>query len=171
MKYPEFNSLCFFIPILISLFSQYLVVAEPRVPCFFIFGDSIVDNGNNNFRQTTSRADFLPYGIDFPGGPTGRFSNGRNFADILGLYSVSLSNLVLGVKHLYHPLFWQLNYWGLRNTSRDMQTLRMKILSEEWITGRAEQEFLMKLEEHLYVLSHCSCIPRATIHKYIYTFL
>lgn len=83
MKYPKFNSLWFFMPIIISLFSQYLVVAEPRVPCFFIFGDSIVDNGNNNFRQTTSRADFLPYGIDFPGGPSGRFSNGRNFADIL----------------------------------------------------------------------------------------
>ncbi|XP_073157154.1 GDSL esterase/lipase At1g29660-like [Henckelia pumila] len=76
-------SLWFFTSMLII--SQYLqlVVAEPRVPCFFIFGDSIVDNGNNNFRQTISRADFLPYGIDFPGGPTGRFSNGRNFADIL----------------------------------------------------------------------------------------
>ncbi|XP_073291249.1 GDSL esterase/lipase At1g29670-like [Primulina huaijiensis] len=78
----------YFVPILIilSLFSQYQqlqVLAEPQVPCFFIFGDSIVDNGNNNFRQTTSRADFLPYGIDFPGGPTGRFSNGRNIADIL----------------------------------------------------------------------------------------
>ncbi|XP_073061349.1 GDSL esterase/lipase At1g29660-like [Primulina eburnea] len=84
MKYhPEI-----FVPILIilSLFSQWeqqQVLAEPQVPCFFIFGDSIVDNGNNNFRQTTSRADFLPYGIDFPGGPTGRFSNGRNIADIL----------------------------------------------------------------------------------------
>ena len=33
---------------------------------FFVFGDSLVDNGNNNFLATTARADAYPYGIDYP---------------------------------------------------------------------------------------------------------
>ncbi|RAL39928.1 hypothetical protein DM860_008068 [Cuscuta australis] len=56
---------------------------EPQVPCFFIFGDSLVDNGNNNGILTLARANYLPYGIDFPSGSTGRFTNGRTFVDIL----------------------------------------------------------------------------------------
>lgn len=51
---------------------------------FFVFGDSLVDNGNNNFLATTARADSPPYGIDFPTGrPTGRFSNGFNIPDFI----------------------------------------------------------------------------------------
>lgn len=58
--------------------------AEPQVPCYFIFGDSLVDNGNNNQLQSLARANYLPYGIDFPGGPTGRFSNGKTTVDVVG---------------------------------------------------------------------------------------
>ncbi|OEL37470.1 GDSL esterase/lipase LTL1 [Dichanthelium oligosanthes] len=51
---------------------------------FFVFGDSLVDNGNNNYLMTTARADSPPYGIDFPTHrPTGRFSNGKNIPDII----------------------------------------------------------------------------------------
>ncbi|KAJ6792635.1 GDSL esterase/lipase-like [Iris pallida] len=51
---------------------------------FFVFGDSLVDNGNNNFLATTARADAPPYGIDYPTHrPTGRFSNGLNMPDII----------------------------------------------------------------------------------------
>ncbi|KAK3007492.1 hypothetical protein RJ639_014614 [Escallonia herrerae] len=63
---------------------QMLVRAEPQVPCYFIFGDSLVDNGNNNALTTLAKVNFPPYGIDFVNGPTGRFSNGRTTADILG---------------------------------------------------------------------------------------
>ena len=56
----------------------------PQVPCFFIFGDSLVDNGNNNGMLTLARANYRPYGIDFPGGPSGRFTNGRTYVDALG---------------------------------------------------------------------------------------
>ncbi|EPS64602.1 hypothetical protein M569_10182, partial [Genlisea aurea] len=56
----------------------------PQVPCFFIFGDSLVDNGNNNDRETESKANYPPYGIDFPYGATGRFTNGRTIADLIG---------------------------------------------------------------------------------------
>ncbi|XP_076916810.1 GDSL esterase/lipase At5g45670-like [Bidens hawaiensis] len=58
-------------------------LAVPQVPCYFIFGDSLYDNGNNNHLVTEARANFPPYGIDFPDGPTGRFSNGRNIADVI----------------------------------------------------------------------------------------
>ncbi|XP_051218148.1 GDSL esterase/lipase LTL1 [Lolium perenne] len=54
---------------------------------FFVFGDSLVDNGNNNYLVTTARADAPPYGIDYPTHmPTGRFSNGLNIPDIISEY-------------------------------------------------------------------------------------
>ncbi|KAJ0682398.1 putative triacylglycerol lipase [Helianthus annuus] len=59
------------------------VVGKPQVPCYFIFGDSLVDNGNNNRLVTFAKATYLPHGIDFSSGPTGRFCNGRNFADFM----------------------------------------------------------------------------------------
>ncbi|XVF51204.1 hypothetical protein PTKIN_Ptkin04bG0165800 [Pterospermum kingtungense] len=57
--------------------------------CFtsFVFGDSLVDAGNNDYLFTLSKADSPPYGIDFKpsgGQPTGRFTNGRTIADIVG---------------------------------------------------------------------------------------
>lgn len=57
---------------------------QAQVPGFFIFGDSLVDNGNNNGIVTLARANYRPYGIDFPQGVTGRFTNGRTYVDVLG---------------------------------------------------------------------------------------
>ena len=48
----------------------------------FVFGSSVVDNGNNN--KKIAHCDYLPYGIDYPDGPTGRYSNGKNVADQIG---------------------------------------------------------------------------------------
>lgn len=58
------------------------VKAAPQVPCLFIFGDSLVDNGNNNQLNSLAKANYMPYGIDFPGGPSGRFSNGKTTVDV-----------------------------------------------------------------------------------------
>lgn len=70
---------------------MFLVLHFQFVPCFcftsFLFGDSLVDAGNNNYIFTLSKADSPPYGIDFTpsrGHPTGRFTNGRTIADIIG---------------------------------------------------------------------------------------
>ncbi|WRX35031.1 GDSL lipase/esterase - like 10 [Theobroma cacao] len=60
--------------------------AAPQVPCYFIFGDSLSDNGNNNNLKTLAKVNYLPYGIDFPEGPTGRFSNDRNMQDVIVEY-------------------------------------------------------------------------------------
>lgn len=59
------------------------------VPAMFVFGDSLIDNGNNNNLPSLAKANYFPYGIDFAGGPTGRFSNGYTIVDgianLLGL--------------------------------------------------------------------------------------
>lgn len=54
------------------------------VPAMFIFGDSLIDNGNNNDLPSLAKANYFPYGIDFNGGPTGRFSNGYTMVDTIG---------------------------------------------------------------------------------------
>lgn len=53
----------------------------------FIFGDSLVDAGNNNYLSTLSKANIPPNGIDFKasgGNPTGRYTNGRTIGDLVG---------------------------------------------------------------------------------------
>ncbi|GLU21383.1 hypothetical protein SLE2022_375260 [Rubroshorea leprosula] len=60
------------------------VIGSPQFPAMFVFGDSLVDDGNNNNLNSLAKANFLPYGIDFYGRPTGRFCNGRNIIDFLG---------------------------------------------------------------------------------------
>ncbi|PIA25716.1 hypothetical protein AQUCO_10800006v1 [Aquilegia coerulea] len=67
---------------LVLVFSMLVPQAEARA--FFVFGDSLVDNGNNNYLATDARADAPPYGIDYPTHrPTGRFSNGYNIPDLI----------------------------------------------------------------------------------------
>ncbi|CAO2161923.1 unnamed protein product [Urochloa humidicola] len=56
---------------------------QPPLPCMYIFGDSLVDNGNNNNILSLARANYRPYGIDFHEGPPGRFTNGRTMVDFL----------------------------------------------------------------------------------------
>ncbi|XP_058095355.1 GDSL esterase/lipase At1g71691-like [Magnolia sinica] len=58
--------------------------AASQVPAMFVFGDSLVDPGNNNNLKTLAKANFYPNGIDFPAGVTGRFCNGGTVADHLG---------------------------------------------------------------------------------------
>ncbi|KAM7526661.1 hypothetical protein LguiA_016563 [Lonicera macranthoides] len=60
------------------------IATQADARAFFVFGDSLVDNGNNNYLATSARADAPPYGIDYPTHrPTGRFSNGLNIPDII----------------------------------------------------------------------------------------
>ncbi|KAK8969663.1 GDSL esterase/lipase [Platanthera guangdongensis] len=67
-------------------FPLFALLAPPPADAraFFVFGDSLVDNGNNNYLATTARADAPPYGVDYPTHrPTGRFSNGLNIPDLI----------------------------------------------------------------------------------------
>jgi len=59
----------------------------------FIFGDSLVDAGNNNYIGSLARANYGANGVDFPGGKaTGRFCNGRTVADIIGTYADKMNS-------------------------------------------------------------------------------
>ncbi|KAF8042571.1 hypothetical protein BT93_A1031 [Corymbia citriodora subsp. variegata] len=59
------------------------VLGAPQVPCYFIFGDSLADAGNNNNLLALAKSNYPPYGVDFPDGFTGRFTNGPTSVDII----------------------------------------------------------------------------------------
>ncbi|QHN84023.1 hypothetical protein HN51_038632 [Arachis hypogaea] len=74
--------------VIIPLRTLGLVRLPPNVtiPAVFVFGDSIMDTGNNNNNlKTEARCNFPPYGEDLEGGgmPTGRFSNGKVPSDFV----------------------------------------------------------------------------------------
>ncbi|KAJ0946912.1 putative triacylglycerol lipase [Helianthus annuus] len=75
---------CVFMLFIATLSS--FTIGDPQVPCYFIFADSLYDNDNNNDLVTEAKVNFPPYGVDLPDGPTGRFSKGRNIADVIGVY-------------------------------------------------------------------------------------
>ncbi|KAK1382036.1 GDSL esterase/lipase 5 [Heracleum sosnowskyi] len=61
-----------------------------KVSSFFIFGDSTVDAGNNNYINTIpeNRANYIPYGHNgYFQQPTGRFSEGRIVVDFIAEYA------------------------------------------------------------------------------------
>lgn len=75
-----------------------LVNGEQDVPCYFIFGDSLSDAGINNGLITMAKANYTPYGVDFPEKiPTGRFTNGRTAVDFICKY------ISIPILHLNFP--------------------------------------------------------------------
>lgn len=69
-----------------------------NVPANFVFGDSLVDAGNNNYIVSLSKANYIPNGIDF-GKPTGRYTNGRTIVDIIGRFLYLFSLLLDSICH------------------------------------------------------------------------
>lgn len=70
--------------VVLFIIGTFVSCSEGAPRAFFVFGDSLVDNGNNNYLLTSARADSPPYGIDYPTHrPTGRFSNGFNIPDLI----------------------------------------------------------------------------------------
>ena len=57
---------------------------EDEITSLFVFGDSLFDVGNNNYINTTARANYFPYGETYFHYPTGRFSDGRVIPDFIG---------------------------------------------------------------------------------------
>jgi hypothetical protein len=68
------------------IFIAFNLSEAQKVPAMFVFGDSLVDVGNNNhLHLSLAKADIPHYGLDFPTNkPNGRFTNGMNAADFLG---------------------------------------------------------------------------------------
>ncbi|KAJ1387618.1 SGNH hydrolase superfamily [Sesbania bispinosa] len=73
--------------LVVSCKTKALMELPPNVsvPAVIVFGDSIMDTGNNNNNlKTLARCNFPPYGKDFKGGvPTGRFGNGKVPSDFI----------------------------------------------------------------------------------------
>ena len=69
---------------LVALANVVIMTRAQMMPAMFILGDSLVDNGNNNYILTLAKSNFPPNGLDFQLGPTGRFCNGRTVADVIG---------------------------------------------------------------------------------------
>jgi hypothetical protein len=64
----------------------------PKVPALFVFGDSLLDTGNNNGLLTIARASSPPYGEDMSSAngsssSGGRFSNGPITTDVIGNFN------------------------------------------------------------------------------------
>jgi hypothetical protein len=67
-----------------SLLSVVVVVDAGSSTANFIFGDSLVDAGNNDYLDSLAKANYQPYGIDTSDHkPTGRFCNGRIVPDLM----------------------------------------------------------------------------------------
>ncbi|GLT40617.1 hypothetical protein SLA2020_147350 [Shorea laevis] len=65
----------------------------------FVFGDSYADTGNDNKSLVNSWS--VPYGITFPGKPSGRFSDGRVSTDFIAKYL----NIKTPVPYRWRKLF------------------------------------------------------------------
>lgn len=73
----------------------------------FIFGDSVLDFGNNNYINTTTdlQANFWPYGETSFEYPTGRPSDGRLIPDFISkAFTCSFSKNTLDESEKYLPL-------------------------------------------------------------------
>ena len=95
------------LPLLIFLLElirgQAKATNRSRAPALIVFGDSIVDPGNNNEILTTVRCNFPPYGKDFvEHKATGRFSNGKIPSDIIGKRGRAQSNISMGIGFSLH---------------------------------------------------------------------
>ncbi|CAA0829473.1 GDSL esterase/lipase 5 [Striga hermonthica] len=98
--------------IIITFISIHGVPASPKactkVSTLFVFGDSYLDAGNNNYINTSAfdQANFQPYGENFANGPTGRFSDGRIIHDFIAEYA-KLEGLI--------PIYLNKNRSGTQN--------------------------------------------------------
>ena len=88
-----------------------------KFPALYVFGDSLIDCGNNN-HLPSGGADYLPYGIDFMGGnkPTGRATNGKTVADFLGkinyyYFAICVLTFYQSINYIwFHKLMFIINF-------------------------------------------------------------
>ncbi|XP_023753011.1 GDSL esterase/lipase At5g45960 [Lactuca sativa] len=137
---PNIVFLLFLINV-VSLLYQFCNAESEKVSAVFVFGDSTVDPGNNNYLPTVARANFPPYGKDFVNHkPTGRFSNGRLVTDFIASFlgvkenlppfldpTLTIDDLMTGVSFAssgggYDPFTSQLS--GALTTSQQLDLFR-----------------------------------------------
>jgi hypothetical protein len=84
----------------------------PLVTAVIVFGDSIVDPGNNNGLPTLIKANHPPYGKDFFNHEaTGRYSNGLIPTDLIGTYICMhmflyiTTHIISSYMHIVHHIY------------------------------------------------------------------
>ncbi|KAJ4809997.1 GDSL esterase/lipase [Rhynchospora pubera] len=93
-------------------------VAAPQIPAMFAFGDSLIDDGNNNGLNSLAKSNYYPYGIDFYQGSTGRFCNGKTVVDALCMLDAPFLPLSLSCDLLELPYIPAYTTAGPNGTSR-----------------------------------------------------
>jgi hypothetical protein len=78
--------------VIVASFVEVQVDAIQSVPGYFVLGDSGLDVGENNYVPNAFHANFPPYGETFFHRPTGRFTNGRNVGDFIGMWEIFQSD-------------------------------------------------------------------------------
>lgn len=103
----------------------------------FVFGDSYSDTGNNRKSEASSWK--YPYGITFPGKPSGRFSDGRVLTDFLAKFVGVKTPVayqwrkVVGLKHLKHGMNFAHGGTGVFNTLVSDPNMTAQINSFQWL--------------------------------------
>ncbi|CAN1235157.1 GDSL esterase/lipase At5g08460 [Linum perenne] len=128
---------------------------EPKVNGMFVFGSSLVDNGNNQFLPGGgSGANYRPYGIDFPLGTTGRYTNGKNVVDLfcekLGLPLLPASHNPATVADVGKGIFHGVNFAsGGSGILNDTGAISGQVISLSEQIREFENSTLPKLEKYL----------------------
>ncbi|WRX21126.1 GDSL lipase/esterase - like 10 [Theobroma cacao] len=80
---------------------QYLSPGDIKIdlPALYVFGDSYVDNGNNNFLPHSAVANYLPFGIDFDGKPTATLAGFQYPPPILNMSEADRKTTRTGVNY------------------------------------------------------------------------
>ncbi|XP_061346264.1 GDSL esterase/lipase At2g03980-like [Gastrolobium bilobum] len=81
----KYLTLGFVLTLFLPLASAMNSYHPKQIPAMYVFGDSLVDSGNNNYLPIGGPT-FLPYGIDFGGKPTGRNTNGKTVVDYIAIH-------------------------------------------------------------------------------------
>jgi hypothetical protein len=91
----------------VSCFAELAAVEAKTAPvAMFVFGDSLVDTGNNDFIPSTARANFRPNGLDYPTRrPTGRFCNGKIISDFISTPSACSLIFAIAIAIALHCCF------------------------------------------------------------------
>lgn len=164
----EFST-CFLNSLLLVALLLSVANGKPVVPALIIFGDSVVDVGNNNYISTFIKANFPPYGRDFQPThkPTGRFCNGNLAIDYAATYigfdsyqlpflspEAAGKNISIGANFAsagsgYHPLTAQL----YRSLSLDKQLQNYKEFQEKVTDTMGESRANYMFSHAIYLLS------------------
>ncbi|KAL4585759.1 hypothetical protein LXL04_010384 [Taraxacum kok-saghyz] len=156
--------------IMIWHLGTYIVSGEQKVPCYFIFGDSLVDNGNNNELHSKWKANYPPYGVDFPKGATGRFCNGRTTADIIGQFIGLDEFLPSYIKATDEEIIRGVNYasagCGIREETGSHNggrfSLDMQLLNHKSIIKR-----LWRLKHNISIIKECMYVVNIGSNDFI----